>query len=178
MYALVMLLVFAGYLLLQRALTRPSLARLWPVTVIAGALSLTQPHAQSGYGGTYLPAGQPSHGLPWCDNSSPTAGPCNARAPPTPPALYGDSRSPSAGPRTRIRTPPLPICNRLRSNPGLPSREQPAVSVFLRARWGRRSGLHPGLVTRGRPRDAAASPILACSAPLMLSAGFGRCWWR
>ena len=41
MYALVMLLVFAGYLLLQRALTRPSLARLWPVTVIAGALSLT-----------------------------------------------------------------------------------------------------------------------------------------
>ncbi len=32
MHALVMLLVFAGYLLLQRALTRPSLARLWPVT--------------------------------------------------------------------------------------------------------------------------------------------------
>jgi len=47
MYALVMLLVFAGYLLLQRALTRPSLAPLWPVTVIAGALSLTQPRTLS-----------------------------------------------------------------------------------------------------------------------------------
>ncbi len=40
MYALMMLLVFAGYLLLQRALPRPSLAQLWPVMVIAGALSL------------------------------------------------------------------------------------------------------------------------------------------
>ncbi len=41
MYALVVLLVTAGYLLLQRALTRPSMARLWPVAVVAGALALT-----------------------------------------------------------------------------------------------------------------------------------------
>jgi len=63
MYALVMLLVFAGYLLLQQALTRPSVAQLWPVTVIAGALSLTQPSAQFGYGGTYLPV-SPAMGCP------------------------------------------------------------------------------------------------------------------
>ncbi len=141
MYALVMLLVFAGYLLLQRALTRPSLARLWPVTVIAGHFPSRRRTLSLG---TAVPTCRSAQ--PWAalvDNSSPTAGPCNARAPPTPPALYGDSRSPSAGPRTRIRTPPLPICNRLRSNPGLPSRERPAVSVFLRARWGRRSGAAP-----------------------------------